>query len=243
MKQILLTLFIFINVGLNAQIEYSPADITLDTIIELSDEWISAKIYANLENNTTDPVSLRFNITSDDAPSQWEVQLCVNDDTGGCFSWGVASNVDASIGIDVPLNIVANGSSIMDLGLRPKGVLGCGSYNVTITTVDDLSTVLATGTYNFKINTDPNCETVSISNFDKASIKIFPNPTIDYFTITDNNYVKDIEIFNIVGKRMKLNSFQNGQAINVASYPNGLYLVRMLGDDGEVLKTTRLTKR
>lgn len=243
MKQILLSLFILISFGLNAQIQYSPADITLDTIMDLSDEWISAKIHASLENNTNDPVSLRFEITSDDAPSQWEVQLCVNDDTGGCFSWGITSNVDAAIGIDVPLNIIANGSSIMDLGLRPNGVLGCGSFDVAITTVDDPTTVLAIGTYNFKINTDPNCETVSTSDFDKAAIKIFPNPTNDYFTITDNNYVRDIEIFNIVGKRMKVNSFQNGQAINVTSYPNGLYLVRMLGKNGEILKTTRLTKR
>ncbi len=243
MKQILLSLFILISFGLNAQIQYSPAETTLDTIVELSDEFISAKILASLENNTNDPVSLRFEISSNDAPSQWEVQLCVNDDTGGCFSWGIASNINAGIGIDIPLNIVDNGSSIMDLALRPRGVLGCGSYDVTITTVDDPSTVLATGTYNFKINTDPNCETVSTNDFDKAAIKIFPNPTNDYFTITDNNYVRDIEIFNIVGKRMKINSFQNGQAVNVTSYPNGLYLVRMLGKNGEILKTTRLTKR
>ena len=74
-------------------------------------------------------------------------------------------------------------------------------------------------------------------------MKIFPNPTTDYFTITDNPYVNSVEIFNIVGKQMAVTPFQNGDAINVAGFPNGLYLVRMLDDEGAVLKTTRLTKR
>ena len=42
---------------------------------------------------------------------------------------------------------------------------------------------------------------------------------------------------------MAITPYQNGDVVSVANFPNGLYLVRMLDDDGDVLKTTRLAKR
>ena len=141
--------------------------------------------------------------------------------------------------------IDANDHSLFDIGVRPKSTAGCGTYEIKVTTMTDTSTVLTTGVYTFKFNVDENCEQIvsSTNNFDKSLVKIFPNPTTDYFTITDNSYVESIQIFNIVGKQMAAANFQNGDAINISSFPNGLYLVRMLDEYGDVLKTARLTKR
>ena len=82
-----------------------------------------------------------------------------------------------------------------------------------------------------------------VSDLDKKSLKLFPNPTMDYFTLTENNFVKEIQIFNIIGKIMSVLNFQNGRAINVSSFPNGIYLVKMFDKDGGIIKTNRLIKR
>lgn len=120
----------------------------------------------------------------------------------------------------------------------------CGTFEFTLSPFSDTSNILLTEIYRFKFNVDADCNPlVSNENFDKSSVKIFPNPTTDYFTITENPYVKSIQIFNVLGKQMATIPYQNGDGINISNFPNGLYLVRLQDDDGNVLKITRLTKR
>ncbi|MFK7776269.1 MAG: T9SS type A sorting domain-containing protein [Saprospiraceae bacterium] len=248
MKQIiLLSFFLLSNLGLvKAQYEITPNDITLDTLVDLTDEYVSGKMHSDINNNTSSEVELRWEIVSIDAPVEWQPQLCVNNESGGCFSWDVLSNTAAALPNAIPLTIQANDHSIFDMGVRPRSVAGCGTYEIRVAPMDDQSNIVVIGTYTFKYNVDENCvplESTSTNNFDKSLVKIFPNPTNDYFTITENAYVESIQIFNIVGKQMAATNFQSGDAINISSFPNGLYLVRMLDNDGDVLKTTRLTKR
>lgn len=248
MKQILLlSFFLLANLGfVKAQdYEITPNDITLDTLVDLSDLYTSGKMHSELANNTPGEVELWWKITQVNGPSEWQPQLCVNNESGGCFSWDVLSNTADVLPNPIPLTIQANDHSIFDMGVRPKSVAGCGTYEIKVTPMSDTTNVLVTGVYTFKFNVDANCEALvsATNNFDKSSVKIFPNPTTDYFTITDNPYVESIQVFNIVGKQMAMIPFQNGNAVNVSSFPNGLYLVRMLDNDGDVLTTTRLTKR
>jgi hypothetical protein len=248
MKQILLiTFFLLANFGfVKAQdFDISPNNITLDTLVDLTDEYVSGKMHSDLNNNTGSNAELRWEISQVSGPTDWQVQLCVNNESGGCFSWDVLSNTAETLPVPKPLLIDANDHSLFDIGVRPKSTAGCGTYEIKVTTMTDTSTVLTTGVYTFKFNVDENCEQIvsSTNNFDKSLVKIFPNPTTDYFTITDNSYVESIQIFNIVGNQMAAANFQNGDAINISSFPNGLYLVRMLDEYGDVLKTARLTKR
>lgn len=248
MKQlILLFFFLLANLGfVKAQnYEITPNDSTLDTLVDLTDAFTSGKMHSDLYNNTSGEVELRWEITQVNGPTEWQAQLCVNNESGGCFSWDVLSNSAAALPNPIPLTIAANDHSIFDLGVRPKSVAGCGTYEIKVTPMNDTTDVLVTGAYNFRFNVDANCVALvsATNNFDKSSVKIFPNPTTDYFTITDNSYVKSIQVFNIVGKQMAMTNFQNGDAINISNFPNGLYLVRMLDKDGDVLTTTRLTKR
>lgn len=248
MKQvILLSFFLLASFGfVKAQdYEITPNDTTKDTLVDLSDMFISAKIKSDIINNTGGDVELRWEIVQTDGPDDWQVQLCVNNESGGCFSWDVLSNTAATLPNPIPLQIDGNDQSIFDIGVRPRGVAGCSTYEIRVAPFDDQTNIVVVGTYHFRFNVDANCEALvsSNDNFDKSQVKIFPNPTTDYFTITDNPYVNSVEIFNIVGKQMAVTPFQNGDAINVAGFPNGLYLVRMLDDEGAVLKTTRLTKR
>lgn len=238
MKQILLScLFILIGITLQAQLTMSPAGVLVEGTYDMTDQTYIVKSHGDMTNVSGSALSLRWEITVVDAPTKWDMQLC---DKNLCFAFNQLTNIDSSI--DQPVDLDPDSISIMDIGVKHKGTPGCGTYEVKVYSVDDPNTVLASNTYEFRINVDANC-LVATNNFEKSKVKIFPNPTTDYFTITENPYVESIQIFNIVGKEMATTNFQNGDAVNISNFPTGLYLVRMLDDDGDVLKTTRLTKR
>ena len=242
MKHNLLFLFIFLF-GFNVSAQdftIDPAPVFLEGTYDLTDEFYIMKTQSTLTNGSASDVELRWVVTEVDVPDAWQAQLC---DNNNCYAFGQYTNVDDDV--NVPVELMADSTSILDLGVRHKGVGGCGTYRVDVTTIQDTTVILASNTYELRANVDANCNvvTVSTNNFDKVKIKVFPNPTNDYFTITDNAFVKEVQIFNIVGKQMSAIAFENGKTINVTSLPNGLYLIRMLDEDQQVLKTTRLTKR
>jgi type IX secretion system substrate protein len=74
------------------------------------------------------------------------------------------------------------------------------------------------------------------------AIRIYPNPTNDFFRIYQSEAVDRIEIYNIVGKRIvAYPASQNGQ-YDVIDLQDGMYLVRLLAADKSVIKTVRLSK-
>jgi hypothetical protein len=222
----------------------TPDDLVLDTIIDLSDQFIVVKLSSTISNNSNQDVELAWKIKQTSGPTEWQPQVSVNGASGGSFAWGIMTNYDFVLPNPVPLVLVSGGNSYFDLSLRPKQVAGCGTFELTLCPFVDTTDILLIETYTYKVNVDADCNPlVSNKNFDKSSVKIFPNPTTDYFTITENPYVKSIQIFNVLGKQMATIPFQNGDGINISNFPNGLYLVSLLDDDGDVLKTTRLTKR
>ncbi len=250
MKQILLFLplifFLLSNLNIlkSQDLVVTPDDLVLDTIIDLSDQFIVVKLSSTITNNTNQGVELAWKIKQISGSSEWKSQVSVNGASGGSFAWEIMSNYDPAFPSPTPLVLDSGGNSYFDLSIRPTQVAGCGTFELTLSPFLDTTDILLTEIYTFKINVDADCNPlVSNENWNKNQVTIFPNPTTDYFSITNNSYVKSIQIFNVVGKQMAITPYQNGDVVSVANFPNGLYLVRMLDDDGDVLKTTRLAKR
>ena len=82
-------------------------------------------------------------------------------------------------------------------------------------------------------------ETLDLEYFDEemASIKLFPNPANDLVYITDEN-ITSVEVFDINSRRVlaaKSNTF------SVKHLSNGIYVVKILGEDNRIM-TKRLIK-
>ncbi len=73
------------------------------------------------------------------------------------------------------------------------------------------------------------------------SISIYPNPVADYFKIDSKLIIKKIEIYNIIGKRIKTLTNDNGGLFDVSDLRNGIYLLRAFSQYGKVLKVLRLS--
>jgi len=77
----------------------------------------------------------------------------------------------------------------------------------------------------------------------KIEIKVFPNPVTNHFSINNNKEVKEIVVFNMVGRAMKRYNYSAGEKYFVGDLPKGMYLIQFLTTKSKILTTQRVSKR
>lgn len=74
-------------------------------------------------------------------------------------------------------------------------------------------------------------------------IRIYPNPAIDYIMVTQSSKVDKVWIYNILGKKVKSYKVENPDAkYDIRDLPRGMYIVRLVNHEGELLLTRRVNK-
>lgn len=90
---------------------------------------------------------------------------------------------------------------------------------------------------------------IAQSNFKKAEvsaktstteISIFPNPTNEVFKISTESKINKIEIYNLIGKKIKTIKNDKSNTFNVSDLRIGIYLIRIFDSNNRVLKVVRL---
>ena len=74
-------------------------------------------------------------------------------------------------------------------------------------------------------------------------ISVFPNPTSDYFAISDSENISQLLVFNLVGKEMRKFEVTEGEKYDIGDLPNGMYLIQFIGKDRKIINTQRIRKR
>lgn len=77
----------------------------------------------------------------------------------------------------------------------------------------------------------------------KSNLKIYPNPAFDFIRLKESTGVKSLVIYNLVGRKVKKFDAEKGKSYRIADLPKGMYLVQLLGKDGKVLTTQRMSKK
>ena len=78
----------------------------------------------------------------------------------------------------------------------------------------------------------------------KVDLSIYPNPATEYITVQDDNeVVKQVLVFNLVGKKVKTFDFVKYENYNITDLPKGMYLVQIIDKSSKVLNTQKLNKR
>ncbi len=84
-------------------------------------------------------------------------------------------------------------------------------------------------------------EKTSIS---KASLKLYPNPTSDYFQIKSNFSIKKVEVYSILGNKIKeFSTSSSTRDFDIRDLDRGMYLVSVIDSKNKVVKTLRLSKQ
>src|SRR5688500_20364330 len=86
-------------------------------------------------------------------------------------------------------------------------------------------------------------ESTAVKEANDLKLTVFPNPTSDYFQVSETPGLKGIEVFNIVGNKIRSFDFAVNRQYYVGDLSDGIYLVRLVSGSKKVLKTIRLSKR
>jgi Secretion system C-terminal sorting domain len=77
----------------------------------------------------------------------------------------------------------------------------------------------------------------------RPTISVYPNPASEFISVNHEESVKNIYVFNLVGRKMKNFEVEKGERYEIGDLPNGLYVIQLIGKDSKVLTTQRLTKK
>jgi len=89
-----------------------------------------------------------------------------------------------------------------------------------------------------------NCPTAGINELTNSSnISVYPNPTTDnYFTVTSSKNIKDVEVYDLLGREILRKETGHNQHYNLGishAFAKGIYTVKVSLEDGTV-RTTKL---
>lgn len=75
-------------------------------------------------------------------------------------------------------------------------------------------------------------------------ISIYPNPATNFISINKDENVRDIAIFNLVGRKLKtFEGVEKDEHYDVSDLPNGMYLVQVIDSNKKIVTTQRISKR
>ncbi len=238
MKKNILFLFLLFSVLAQAQmIKIEPETVTkVYTNQDLSDGSLQLQMYAKVSNLTGQNIQLKWTRVIVDQPIDWETQVC---DNNLCYTPIVSSNVDASLPLNQPVIIKPDTSFEIGLYVVPNGAAGRGKFQLIFALASSPNTPIDTVTFDLSIN-----QTTSTREIAKSDIRVFPNPAVDYFELTDGSDVDRIVVYNLLGREVRsFRSIGNGQQYNLSGLPDGLYLLSLLDNRRGIVKTVRLNKR
>ena len=116
-----------------------------------------------------------------------------------------------------------------------------GNPNLTCIQVDNI----AWSTTNWTINIDAtasfstNCS-LAINNLIFKNISIYPNPTTGVVNFNFVEQIETITVYNLLGT--KVNYFTNTNSINMATLPNGVYMLTVMTVSGKII-TKKVIKK
>jgi hypothetical protein len=138
----------------------------------------------------------------------------------------------------VPVPLQLNEGSLLDLHVLPRGVAGCAEIHINLSDATDPTSIVETVVFNICV--DP---LTAVSELEKSSMRVYPNPTSNFISLTKSSGVSQLWVSNILGKRVKTFYTTFNGRYDISSLPDGIYLVSMVDHVGNVMKTVRVSKR
>ena len=225
MKRYFYTTFFlsFLSAFAFGQIEVNPSEILLSANGEtelfqeftITNSSASTGLYWTLE-------------LAADYPSDWESRIC---DLNLCYDWGEYTSTTAAP------NPIAEGQTItFDIKTRKLDKTAMSGLTfVVIRFFDDEGMTNEVGASAFP--------TTSTSSISSEELVLYPNPTTNSFQIKNDNNIKTVSIFNVVGAQISSERHSTGMTHNVSDLRSGMYLVRLQDNNGKTVKSMRLSKK
>jgi hypothetical protein len=228
-KTLLYSLFLLFTTGLLGQQELTvnPSPV----IKELSAEDDEVKVEFTITNNSSRDTEIWWNFDSGTSPDEWEFFVC---DLNLCYTPSVTSCPCSKANF-----LAGESDNLFSMTIIPNGAEGTGIVNMRITDVCDGTTSTLEIPITYMVGETSSTSFQDINN----KINIYPNPSSQSMNIMHDEEVREIIIYNLIGKKIRRVKHTPGQSHNISDLDRGIYLIRMLNKQQNILKVSRLTKR
>ncbi|GAA5221434.1 T9SS type A sorting domain-containing protein [Membranihabitans marinus] len=222
-KTILITYFSFIISILYSQSVFSiyPSDVVI-TIDDFSEYEVIG--HAKVINTSDEAIRFMWKKVVKKSPEQWDFAIC---DIYQCWT----PTIDSSEVVLEP-----GDTSNLDLHVYPNNSPGKADVSVLISDVNNPSD-------SYELGITVNDAVSPISYFDPGNIRIYPNPTTEYFSVDGIDDLRQVVVVNLVGQIVKKFSASVNSRYKVSDLETGLYLIRLINKEDKIVKTIRLSKR
>lgn len=172
-----------------------------------------------LKNNSGSSMELRWERVKNNMPPGWEALICERN----CYSALLESRTFT----------LAPGESIPDFRVtfRPNGQEGIANTEIKV----------------YEVKNPANSVTVfftasAVSGSSGNGPTVYPNPAVDFIQIQDGSDVKFIEVHNALGRKILDFNAVNSGRYDIGDLPKGMYMVRMLDRNRNIIRTQRISK-
>lgn len=134
-------------------------------------------------------------------------------------------------------------STIADISLSPSTIVWYSSSQDAIANSNPLplNTVLQNGFTYYAVNDNGQCRSqpfpvtvslnLSVDSTDFLSFNYYPNPVTSLLTVTANNAIKNVEVYNLLGSRLITKRFDDSTiSIDLNELPASIYMVKVTSE-------------
>lgn len=218
-------------------IEVIPATLDHSLTTDFSQKGAEVLAHAFVVNTSQKSIALKWEweVATKAFEDRWKFRIC---DNNQCYSPTTYSNIVKGA-LNAPVLLAPGDSTILDVNVKPNGKAGTCELNIYLSDMLSPNTAAEKATFNLTVNDDA----ATISSASRNSLRIFPNPTTQYISVSSNNFVEQLWVSNILGKRVMTFYTSFNGSYDISNLPDGIYLVSMVGANNKVLKTVRVSKR
>ena len=140
-------------------------------------------------------------------------------------NWNLTSFDTAPFSNGNNMRITSNLGDSYDYNTSTAATHNLNWTNITSVTIQRISGSGASADYDNFVYT---ISTLSIDSFEKnMNIKLFPNPSNDYISISNLNQEENYEIYNIIGQKVRRGIVLENEKIDIQSLTNGIYILKL----------------
>ncbi len=229
-------LFVFILTITSTGWSQSPLQITQTTVsgaVTAGDAAATNEIELSttIRNVSDRTIALKWTKYELDLPLSWEAEVY---DKELCYLPNALTNYDPGY-YEAPIELIPGESFDLTLHIYTNGASGLGAVEFPLSLVEDPSEVLATITFYPQF--------IEKKPLNTATLKVFPNPTDDFFQVNADERITQLVLYNSIGQPVRHFDANPGQRYDISDLPEGLYLLGLVDQKGETQKTFRLMKR
>ena len=217
MYRIIFLLLLSVNIHAQFSIEPSPTEGSANASVAFFNA--DSQIY----NNTDSTINFAWKRITNDLPNGWTSGICTNQ---GCLPPEVDEGtffLESSYSVD------------FNCSFFPNDIAGNAKVEVNIWIEEDSTQMIQQTYFGYA---DP---TNIVESDIKNPISIFPNPVQETFSLSQNDDIRQVEIYNSLGQKVKIYFTQS--TYNFQPFPPDLYFVKILTEQNEILTVLKLIKR